>query len=65
MPTEYGVRETDGTVPATRGDMEAWVERSIRGVVETMEDYARRNPLTFATCAFGIGFILGWRLKPW
>ena len=30
-----------------------------------IENYARREPWTFATCVFGVGFILGWKLKPW
>jgi ElaB/YqjD/DUF883 family membrane-anchored ribosome-binding protein len=42
-----------------------WAETTIRSVSETIEDYARENPLTFAAWAFGIGFILGWKLKPW
>jgi len=28
-------------------------------------DYARENPGTAALWCFGIGFILGWKLKPW
>ena len=28
-------------------------------------DYARENPTTAALWCFGIGFILGWKLKPW
>jgi hypothetical protein len=27
--------------------------------------YARDRPETFALACFGVGFILGWRLKPW
>jgi hypothetical protein len=27
--------------------------------------YARERPETFALTCFGVGFILGWRLKPW
>ena len=33
--------------------------------LESVEDYARREPWTFAACVFGVGFVLGWRLKPW
>ena len=43
----------------------AWMETTIRSVAESLEDYARENPLGFAAWAFGIGFILGWKLKPW
>ncbi len=42
---------------------------SDRGVGETMvekiEDFARENPISFGLYAMGIGFVLGWRLKPW
>jgi len=27
--------------------------------------YARENPGTAALWCFGVGFILGWKLKPW
>jgi len=28
-------------------------------------DYARANPEAAMLWCFGIGFILGWKLKPW
>jgi hypothetical protein len=28
-------------------------------------DYARQNPTTAALWCFGVGFVLGWKLKPW
>jgi hypothetical protein len=28
-------------------------------------DYARENPEMAALWCFGIGFILGWKMKPW
>lgn len=34
-------------------------------VVEYLRDYARENPETAALWCFGIGFILGWKLKMW
>ena len=27
--------------------------------------YARDEPVSFALWSFGIGFVLGWKLKPW
>lgn len=33
--------------------------------VERAKQYARDEPITFALWAFGIGFVLGWKLKPW
>jgi hypothetical protein len=51
---------------ASRGGMPMeWMESTIRSVTDSVEDYARREPLRFAAWVFGIGFVLGWRLKPW
>jgi len=30
-----------------------------------LRDYARENPEIAALWCFGIGFVLGWKLKPW
>lgn len=30
-----------------------------------MQEYARQRPEVAALWCFGIGFILGWKLKPW
>lgn len=58
----------DDMIEASRGGFgseENWTETTIRAVVESVEDYARAKPLPFAAWAFGIGFLLGWKLKPW
>jgi hypothetical protein len=34
-------------------------------LLEYLRTYAREKPETFALACFGVGFILGWRLKPW
>jgi hypothetical protein len=34
-------------------------------LLEYARSYARERPETFALACFGVGFILGWRLKPW
>jgi hypothetical protein len=36
-----------------------------RDVVEYVTDYARQNPGYAALWCLGIGFVLGWKLKPW
>jgi hypothetical protein len=33
--------------------------------LERIKDYARDEPVKFALWSFGIGFVLGWKLKPW
>jgi hypothetical protein len=34
-------------------------------VLKLLKDYARERPEVVALWAFGIGFVLGWKLKPW
>lgn len=34
-------------------------------VVNYVKSYARQNPGTAALWCFGVGFIIGWKLKPW
>jgi hypothetical protein len=41
--------------------LHAYIERTMEGI----EDYARREPWAFAAWVFGVGFVLGWKLKPW
>lgn len=33
--------------------------------VECFKEYAKERPEVVALWAFGIGFVLGWKLKPW
>ncbi len=36
-----------------------------RDVVQYLREYARDNPESAALWCFGIGFVLGWKLKIW
>jgi hypothetical protein len=36
-----------------------------RDIVQYLRDYARENPESAALWCFGIGFVLGWKLKLW
>lgn len=36
-----------------------------RDFLTYVKDYAREQPGVAAAWCFGIGFIVGWRLKPW
>lgn len=36
-----------------------------RDLVEHAREYIRENPETAALWCFGIGFVLGWKLKIW
>jgi hypothetical protein len=34
-------------------------------MVDYLREYARERPEIAALTCFGIGFVLGWKLKPW
>jgi hypothetical protein len=34
-------------------------------LVDYVSQYAREKPEVIALWCFGVGFILGWKLKPW
>jgi hypothetical protein len=34
-------------------------------LVQYLREYARERPEVAALWCFGIGFVLGWKLKPW
>lgn len=34
-------------------------------LIEYLQNYARERPEVVALWCFGIGFVLGWKLKPW
>ncbi len=66
MSTATNVRYPADMMRASQGGRdENWMEGSIRSMVESVEDYAHREPLKFAAWVFGIGFVLGWKIKPW
>jgi hypothetical protein len=66
MATTRTVHYPDNMMQAShKGDVENWAEATLRSVAESIEDYAREKPLSFAAWSFGIGFVLGWKLKPW
>ena len=39
--------------------------RPLDDLLEYLREYAREKPEIVAITCFGIGFILGWKLKPW
>jgi hypothetical protein len=34
-------------------------------LMQYLREYARERPEVMALTCFGIGFVLGWKLKPW
>jgi len=41
------------------------IENMANDMVDRVKGYAHDHPLAFGMWAFGIGFVLGWKLKPW
>ncbi len=41
------------------------LEHMATDAVERVTVYAREKPVAFGLWAMGIGFVLGWKLKPW
>lgn len=39
--------------------------RPSRDLVEYVQQYARERPVVVGLWCLGIGFVLGWKLKPW
>lgn len=58
--------QTGAQPPAFSGD-----DQLARGLdacdaaTQFFREYARERPEVVALWAFGIGFVLGWKLKPW
>ncbi len=52
-------RESTGYGSAVREDSNS------QNLVDHLTQFCKENPGTAAAWCFGIGFVLGWRLKPW
>lgn len=39
--------------------------RILEDLMTYCENYARQRPQTMALICLGVGFVLGWKLKPW
>jgi len=59
---QYGTDVGYEAEPSTRTEQEL---RPLEDALEYLRAYARERPEVLALTCFGIGFILGWKLKPW
>jgi len=57
MHTDLG---TQADVGYSEAELKPWTD-----LVEYVRDYTRERPEVVACICFGVGFILGWKLKPW
>jgi hypothetical protein len=56
------------TVPESRNETQARTahrEPTIKSALEHFQEYGRQRPEVVALWCFGIGFVLGWKLKLW
>ena len=56
------------TVPESRHETQARTaprEPTTKSAFEHFHEYQRERPEVAALWCFGIGFVLGWKLKPW
>jgi hypothetical protein len=47
------------------GEMVNALEGATGDIVRHFKEYASENPGAAAVWCLGVGFVLGWRLKPW
>ncbi len=60
MTTHDGIRYAAETM-----DQELSELQPIQDLMEYAQEYAREKPEMVALMCFGVGFVLGWKLKPW
>lgn len=60
--TETGKTQDRSRDVAQRFDREKDLARDLR---DYLKEYARDKPDVVALWCFGIGFVVGWKLKPW
>ena len=65
MSTAHEVKYPEDMVTSSGINTDNWAESTIESAVSCVEDYVRAKPLSFALWTLGIGFVLGWKLKPW
>ncbi len=50
---------------AYAGDQTVKLSEAAGDAAESFRKYAAQRPDVVAMWAFGVGFVLGWKLKPW
>ena len=61
------VEDRSGSRPATRSELNKQCQEMGAGEAAMcyLRSYAKEKPETVALWALGVGFILGWKLRPW
>jgi len=55
----------NGTATESAADRTAVARQSVEDMLSQFRDFAREKPDVAMLWCFGIGFVLGWKLKPW
>jgi hypothetical protein len=63
--TQQTSRQGDQAAPQRSGIHSQTDMRPIEDLIHYVRDYTRDRPETVAIACLAVGFILGWRLKPW
>jgi hypothetical protein len=63
--TQTGGRTSNSPIRREIREHEKRAEDFGRETLQYLREYARENPESAALWCFGIGFILGWKLKIW
>lgn len=64
--SEYAARtENQTSIPMSSGLASASEPQPVPDLIDYVTDYAKKKPEVAAMWCFGIGFVLGWKLKPW
>jgi hypothetical protein len=65
MATTKANRNAKERVEASVQDTAEDARQLTNDFVDYLTEYARENPGTAALWCLGIGFVLGWKMKPW
>ena len=68
MTSEYTERfrpSSEGSAQTWRGEYAQDHASPTEAALQFLRDYSRERPETVALWAFGLGFVLAWKLKPW
>jgi hypothetical protein len=50
---------------ASAGECADDAKKLTHDLVDYLKEYAKENPGTAALWCLGVGFVLGWKMKPW
>jgi hypothetical protein len=64
MPMKTASKNQNHRAPAMDQVLE-YPTQMVDTMIDNVKEYAKERPEVVVLWAFGIGFVLGWKLKPW